>query len=96
MDRYTSKEKVIGVLKVEDIVPSSRHPEKFFTDQDELLVTMMANVIATPHGLGQVVEARRRCAAMSQDNMLALIAGEMPELTVNRNVKWRFAGMPFA
>jgi starch synthase len=47
VDRSTGQNKVIGVLKVEDIVPSENHPEKFFTDQDELLVTMMANVIAT-------------------------------------------------
>jgi GAF domain-containing protein len=47
VDRFTSKEKVIGVLKVEEIVPSESHPERFFTDQDVLLVTMMANIIAT-------------------------------------------------
>jgi|GEM_PF-28149 len=47
VDRYTSKEKVIGVLKVEDIVPSPSHPDNFFTDQDVALVGMMANVIAT-------------------------------------------------
>ncbi|MBN1487594.1 MAG: GAF domain-containing protein [Anaerolineae bacterium] len=46
VDRYTGKEKVIGVLKVEDIVPSPKHPEAIFTDQDVLLVTMMANIIA--------------------------------------------------
>ena len=46
-DRFTNKEEIIGVLKVEDIVPSENHPEKIFTDQDVLLVTMMANVIAT-------------------------------------------------
>jgi starch synthase len=47
VDRATKRDKVIGVLKVEDIVPSEKHPEAFFTDQDVLLVTMMANVIAT-------------------------------------------------
>ncbi|HEX2993358.1 MAG TPA: hypothetical protein VHP14_00950, partial [Anaerolineales bacterium] len=46
-DRFTGEEKIIGVLKVEDIRPSESHPENFFTDQDVLLVTMMANVIAT-------------------------------------------------
>jgi phosphoglycerate dehydrogenase-like enzyme len=56
----------------------------------------MANVIATPHGLGQVAEARRRCAVMSEDNMLAMLAGEMPEFTVNRDVEWRFAGVAMA
>lgn len=54
----------------------------------------MPNVIGTPHGLGQASEARRRCATMSQTNMLSLIAGELPELTVNRDVSWRFAGIP--
>jgi signal transduction protein with GAF and PtsI domain len=38
---------VIGVLKVEDIRLSSRHPESYFTEQDELLVEMMGNVITT-------------------------------------------------
>jgi len=53
----------------------------------------MPNVIGTPHGLGQASEARRRCATMSEENMLSLIAGKLPELTVNREVKWRFAGV---
>jgi D-3-phosphoglycerate dehydrogenase len=52
----------------------------------------MPNVIATPHGLGQAAEARRRCAAMAQESMLSLIAGKLPELTVNRDVRWRFSG----
>ena len=46
-DRYSGKGKVIGVLKIEDITSSPDHPESHFTEQDELLVTMMANVIAT-------------------------------------------------
>jgi len=54
----------------------------------------MPNVIATPHGLGQAAEARRRCATMSEESMLALIAGKLPEFTVNRDVRWRFAGVP--
>jgi D-3-phosphoglycerate dehydrogenase len=52
----------------------------------------MPNVIGTPHGLGQASEARRRCATMAEESMLALIEGKLPELTVNREVKWRFAG----
>jgi thiol-disulfide isomerase/thioredoxin len=51
----------------------------------------MPNVIATPHGLGQAAEARRRNAEMAERSMLSLIAGELPELTVNREVKWRAA-----
>ncbi|MBN1666011.1 MAG: GAF domain-containing protein [Anaerolineales bacterium] len=46
-DRYTNRSKVIGVLKVEDVRITPKHPEDHFTLQDELLVTMMANVIAT-------------------------------------------------
>jgi D-3-phosphoglycerate dehydrogenase len=53
----------------------------------------MANVIATPHGLGQAAEARRRNAEMSQASMLSLLAGEPPELTVNKGVKWKWAGV---
>ncbi len=55
----------------------------------------MSNVIATPHGLGQVVEARQRNAIMSEDGMLSLLEGKLLELTVNRDVKWRFAGESF-
>ncbi|MCP4702023.1 MAG: GAF domain-containing protein [Gammaproteobacteria bacterium] len=40
-------ENIIGMLKVEDIRPSSSHPEPYFTEQDELLVKMMGNVITT-------------------------------------------------
>jgi D-3-phosphoglycerate dehydrogenase len=54
----------------------------------------MANVIATPHGLGQAAEARRRNAQMAERSMLSLINGELPELTVNRDVKWRFLDAP--
>ena len=46
-DRYDQRNKVIGVLKIENIARSSSHPEPYFTDQDELLVSVMANVIAT-------------------------------------------------
>jgi phosphoglycerate dehydrogenase-like enzyme len=53
----------------------------------------MPNVIATPHGLGQAAEARRRNAEMAERSMLSLIAGELPELTVNREVKWRWEGV---
>lgn len=38
---------IIGVLKVEDIRPSPRHPEPYFTEQDQVLVEMMGNVITT-------------------------------------------------
>ena len=47
VDSITERENVIGVLKVEDIRASQDHPEERFTDQDLVLVTMMANVIAT-------------------------------------------------
>jgi hypothetical protein len=46
MDLSAGRERVIGVLKIEDIVPSPDHPEPYFTDQDIVLVGMMANVIA--------------------------------------------------
>ena len=42
-----AREEVIGVLKVEDVRPSPRHPEAYFTEQDQLLVEMMSNVITT-------------------------------------------------
>ena len=37
----------MGSLKVEDIGATPQHPESHFTDQDELLIEMMANIIAT-------------------------------------------------
>lgn len=46
-DRATNQDKIIGVLKVENVARAANHPASYFTDQDELLVTMMANVIAT-------------------------------------------------
>ena len=51
----------------------------------------MPNVIGTPHGLGQAAEARRRCATMAEASMLSLIEGRLPDLTVNKDLKWRFA-----
>ena len=42
-----AREEVIGVLKVEDVRPGPRHPEAYFTEQDQLLVEMMGNVITT-------------------------------------------------
>ncbi len=52
----------------------------------------MPNVIATPHRLGHAAETRRRCAELAEGSILALIRGELPEFTVNRDVSWRFAG----
>jgi starch synthase len=46
-ERFTGNDKVIGVLKIEDLQPDSDHPDAFFNNQDVLLVEMMANVIAT-------------------------------------------------
>ena len=60
VDRFSGKEKVIGVLKVEDIIRTEKHPEKYFTDQDVRLVEMMANVIATVVYNTQVGDAQLR------------------------------------
>jgi GAF domain-containing protein/cellulose biosynthesis protein BcsQ len=67
-DRLGSAEKVIGVLKVEDIAPTEEHPEPYFTNEDELLVTMMANVIATVVFNTQVSESRlcRLCVQLQR------------------------------
>lgn len=51
----------------------------------------MDNVIATPHRLGHSAETRRQCAALAEQNILALLRGELPEFTINRDLKWRFA-----
>jgi D-3-phosphoglycerate dehydrogenase len=49
----------------------------------------MPNVIGTPHGLGHADESLRRCAAMTEENVLALIDGRVPPYIVNRQVNWR-------
>jgi phosphoglycerate dehydrogenase-like enzyme len=49
----------------------------------------MDNVIGTPHGLGHADESLRRCAAMTEENVLALIAGRVPPYIVNPRVRWR-------
>lgn len=51
----------------------------------------MDNVIATPHRLGHSAETRRQCAVLAEQNILALLRGELPEFTVNRELTWRFA-----
>jgi D-3-phosphoglycerate dehydrogenase / 2-oxoglutarate reductase len=50
----------------------------------------MANVICTPHRLGHSVETRRRIAALAEQSILALLHGELPEFTVNRELNWRY------
>lgn len=49
----------------------------------------MDNVIGTPHGLGHADESLRRCAAMTEENVLALIDGRIPPYIVNKQVNWR-------
>jgi len=55
--------------------------------QDRLLG--MDNVIGTPHGLSHADESLRRCAAMTEENVLAIVEGRMPPYLVNRQVRWR-------
>lgn len=49
----------------------------------------MDNVVGTPHGLGHADESLRRCAAMTEENVLALIEGRKPPYIVNPSVEWR-------
>jgi D-3-phosphoglycerate dehydrogenase / 2-oxoglutarate reductase len=49
----------------------------------------MDNVIGTPHGLSHAEESVRRCASMTEDNVLAIIAGERPPYIVNPKVRPR-------
>jgi D-3-phosphoglycerate dehydrogenase len=49
----------------------------------------MPNVIGTPHGLSHADESLRRCAAMTEENVLAIIDGRLPPYHVNRQVRWR-------
>jgi D-3-phosphoglycerate dehydrogenase len=49
----------------------------------------MDNVIGTPHGLSHADESLRRCAAMTEDSVLAIIDARLPPYIVNPNVRWR-------
>jgi phosphoglycerate dehydrogenase-like enzyme len=49
----------------------------------------MANVICTPHGLGHADESLRRCAAMTEENVLAIVDARRPPYIVNPQVRWR-------
>ena len=49
----------------------------------------MANVIGTPHGLSHTDESMLRCAQMTEQNVLAILDGQLPPYLVNRNVSWR-------
>jgi D-3-phosphoglycerate dehydrogenase len=52
----------------------------------------MPNVVATPHALPRTEEAFERCAAMTQESILAAMDGELPQYTINRNVSWGISG----
>jgi D-3-phosphoglycerate dehydrogenase len=49
----------------------------------------MDNVIGTPHGLSHAEESVRRCAEMTEDNVLAIVEGRLPPHIVNPTVSWR-------
>jgi phosphoglycerate dehydrogenase-like enzyme len=49
----------------------------------------MDNVICTPHGLSHADESLRRCASMTEDNVLAIVEGRLPPYIVNPQVRWR-------
>jgi phosphoglycerate dehydrogenase-like enzyme len=49
----------------------------------------MDNVIGTPHGLSHAEESVRRCASMTEDNVLAIVEGRLPPYIVNPKVRWR-------
>ncbi len=46
----------------------------------------MDNVIGTPHGLSHAEESVRRCASMTEDNVLAIVDGRVPPYIVNPRV----------
>jgi D-3-phosphoglycerate dehydrogenase / 2-oxoglutarate reductase len=49
----------------------------------------MDNVIGTPHGLSHADESVRRCASMTEENVLAIVDGRRPPYIVNPKVNWR-------
>ena len=62
--------------------PSEQHPEGFFTDQDVLLVSMMANVIATVVYNTQVSDAQLEKLSNDFGELSTVLAGgrEMQDL----------------
>jgi phosphoglycerate dehydrogenase-like enzyme len=54
----------------------------------------MDNVIGTPHGLSHAEESVRRCAEMTEDNILAIVDGRLPPFIVNPTVSWRAQKIP--
>lgn len=51
----------------------------------------MDNVIGTPHGLSHADESVRRCASMTEDNVLAIVDGRLPPYLINKQVRWKVA-----
>jgi D-3-phosphoglycerate dehydrogenase len=49
----------------------------------------MPNVVATPHALPRTEEAMARCAAMTEESVIAALEGRLPPYTVNPTVRWR-------
>jgi phosphoglycerate dehydrogenase-like enzyme len=49
----------------------------------------MDNVIGTPHGLSHAQESVLRCASMTEENVLAIVAGQLPPYLINPKVRWR-------
>jgi D-3-phosphoglycerate dehydrogenase len=62
--------------------------EKEPPERDNPLLSM-ANVIGTPHGLSHADASMRRCAEMTEQNVLALLDGQLPPYLVNKAVRWR-------
>jgi len=62
--------------------------EKEPPDTDNPLLHM-DNVIGTPHGLSHADESVRRCAQMTEENVLAIVGGKRPPYIVNPQVQWR-------
>jgi GAF domain-containing protein len=66
------KPQVIGVLKVEDIQPGPGHPDKYFTDQDVVLVKMMGAIIAA------TLHNTRQSDARLADVLIEATHGSLP------------------
>lgn len=49
----------------------------------------MPNVIATPHALPRTAESQRRCAEMTEESVLRLLDGQLPQYLINKDVRWR-------
>ena len=86
VDRISSQEQVIGVLKLEDRDEQPPHPRSVFSDEDVRLGEMMANVIATVVYNTQLSEKSLRELSTNLGRLSSVLAGSQDMRTLMDNI----------